>query len=55
MVETVSKSLKFELIWRQKWETRRQAEGVIFQYINGYTILAGGTHALGIRTMGRLI
>lgn len=36
MVETFFKSLKAELIWRQKWETRRQAEGAIFQYINGF-------------------
>jgi putative transposase len=27
---------KAELIWRNRWETRRQAEGVIFQYINGF-------------------
>jgi putative transposase len=36
MVETFFKSLKAELIWRQKWETRRQAEGAMFQYINGF-------------------
>ena len=36
MVETFFKSLKAELIWRHKWETRRQAEGAIFQYINGF-------------------
>lgn len=30
------KSLKAELIWRQKWPTRRQAEAAIFQYINGF-------------------
>jgi putative transposase len=36
MVETFFKSLKAELIWRQKWATRRQAEGAIFQYINGF-------------------
>ena len=36
MVETFFKSLKAELIWRQKWETRRQAEAAIFQYINGF-------------------
>ena len=34
MVETFFKSLKAELIWRNRWETRRQAEGAIFQYIN---------------------
>jgi putative transposase len=35
-VETFFKSLKAELIWRQKWPTRRQAEAAIFQYINGF-------------------
>lgn len=34
-VETFFKSLKAEMIWRQRWPTRRQAEAVIFQYING--------------------
>jgi len=33
---TFFKSLKAELIWRNRWETRRQAEGAIFQYINGF-------------------
>jgi len=36
MVETFFKSIKAELIWRTRWETRRQAEGAIFQYINGF-------------------
>ena len=35
-VEAFFKSLKAELIWRQHWPTRQQAEGVIFQYINGF-------------------
>ena len=35
-VETFFKSLKAELIWRQKWPTRRHAEAAIFQYINGF-------------------
>ena len=35
-VETFFKSLKAELIWRQKWPNRRQAEAAIFQYINGF-------------------
>ena len=30
MIETFFKSLKAELIWRNRWETRRQAEGAIF-------------------------
>ncbi|KPD10222.1 integrase [Phaeobacter sp. 11ANDIMAR09] len=36
MVETFFKSIKAELMWRNKWDTRRQAEGAIFQYINGF-------------------
>ena len=48
-VETFFKTIKAELIWRRSWETRRQAETVIFpfhglhtnhcraaQYINGF-------------------
>ncbi len=35
-VETFFKSLKAELIWRQRWPMRRQAEAAIFQYINGF-------------------
>jgi len=36
MVETFLTSIKAELIWRNRWDTRRQAVGVIFQYINGF-------------------
>ncbi|WP_415233478.1 IS3 family transposase, partial [Pseudorhodobacter sp.] len=36
MAETFFKSIKAELIWRNRWDTRRQAEGAIFQYINGF-------------------
>ncbi len=35
-VETFFKSLKAEVLWRQNWPTRRQAETAIFQYINGF-------------------
>ena len=35
-VETFFKTIKAELIWRRTWETRRQAETVIFQYVNGF-------------------
>jgi transposase InsO family protein len=35
-VETFFKSLKAELIWRQRWPTRRQADAAIFQCINGF-------------------
>ena len=33
MVETFFKSITAELIWFNRWNTRRQAEGAIFQYI----------------------
>ena len=36
MVETFFKSIKVELIWRNRWDTCRQAEGAILQYINGF-------------------
>jgi putative transposase len=35
-VETFFKTIKAEMIWRRTWETRRQAETAIFQYINGF-------------------
>lgn len=35
-VETFFKTIKAELIWRRSWETRREAETAIFQYINGF-------------------
>ena len=35
-VETFFKTIKAELIWRRRWETRRQAEMAIFEYINGF-------------------
>ena len=60
MVETFFKSIKAELIWRNRWETRRQAEGAIFQYINGFYNprrrhpSLGGKSPLGIRTKGRI-
>ena len=36
VVETFFKTLKAELIWRRRWETRRQAEIALFKYINGF-------------------
>ena len=36
MVETFFKTIKAEMLWRNKWDTRRQAEGAIFQYIDGF-------------------
>ena len=34
--ETFFKTIKAELIWRRPWQTRREAELAIFQYINGF-------------------
>ena len=36
VTETFFKTLKAELVWRKNWDTRRQAEIAIFQYINGF-------------------
>jgi transposase InsO family protein len=35
-VETFFKTIKAELIWRRSWQTRREAEIAIFEYINGF-------------------
>ena len=35
-VETFFKTIKAELIWRRTWQTLRQAETAIFQFINGF-------------------
>lgn len=35
-METFFKTIKAELIWRNTWYTRRQAELAIFEYINGF-------------------
>ncbi len=35
-VETFFKTIKAELIWRRSWDTQRQAEMAIFEYINGF-------------------
>ncbi|CUH88699.1 putative transposase OrfB [Phaeobacter sp. CECT 5382] len=35
-VETFFKTIKAELIWRGTWDTRRQTEIAIFEYINGF-------------------
>jgi putative transposase len=36
MVESFFKSLKAELVWRHNWQTRREVEIAIFEYINGF-------------------
>ncbi len=35
VAESFFKTLKAELIWRDKWETRRKAELALLEYING--------------------
>lgn len=35
-VETFFKTIKAELIWRHKWQTRQQVTEALFQYINGF-------------------
>jgi transposase InsO family protein len=30
------KSLKAELVWRRNWQTRREVEVALFEYINGF-------------------
>jgi transposase InsO family protein len=47
MVETFFKSIKAELIWRNRWDTRRQAKGAIFLYINGFQNLRLRHSSLG--------
>jgi len=36
VVEIFFKTVKAELIWRHKWQTRRQVTEALFQYINGF-------------------
>ncbi len=36
MVETVFKTIKSELVWRTSFQTRRQAETAIGEYIDGF-------------------
>ena len=35
-VESFFKSLKAELVWRRNWQTRRDVEVALFEYINGF-------------------
>jgi len=36
VVETFFKTLKAELIWRNSWQTRKQVQMALFNYINGF-------------------
>lgn len=51
-VETFFKTIKAELIWRQSWDTRRQAEMAIFEYINGFYNPRRRHSALGWKSPG---
>ena len=61
MVETFFKSIKAELIYRNRWDTRHQAEGAIFQYINGFYnprrrhLLLGGKNPLAFERKASLV
>ena len=46
-VETFFKTSKAELIWRRPWQTRRDAQLAISQYINGFYNLRRRHSALG--------
>ena len=35
-VESFFKSLKAELVWRENWQTRREVEIALFEYINAF-------------------
>ena len=35
-VESFFKSLKAELFWRRNWQTRRDVEVALFEFINGF-------------------
>ena len=50
VTETLFKTLKAELIWRQTWQTRRQAEAEVFQYINGFYNARRKHSALGYKS-----
>jgi transposase InsO family protein len=45
--QLINQSIKAELIWRNRWDTRRQAEGAIFQYIDGFYNLRRRHSSLG--------
>ncbi|MCA3273689.1 MAG: DDE-type integrase/transposase/recombinase, partial [Roseomonas sp.] len=47
VVQTFFKTIRAELVWRRTWETRRQAETTILQYINGFYNLRRRLSALG--------
>jgi hypothetical protein len=59
MVETCFKSIKTKLIWRNRWGTRRQAEGAIpvhqwFLKPASAPLIVGGQKPLGFRAKRRI-
>ena len=47
MVETFLKTIKAELLWQCSWQTCRDAEIAIFEYINGFYNLRRRRSAIG--------
>ena len=60
VTESFFKSLKAELIWRHSWQTRREVELALFEYINGFSQPTPKTLdprleiTRGLRTEGRI-
>ena len=60
VAESFLKSLQAELIWRHSWQTRREVELALFEYINGLSQSAPQTLSLelevtrGFRAEGRI-
>lgn len=46
-VESFFKSLKAELVWRRNWQTRREVEIALFEYINNFDSPRRKQSALG--------
>lgn len=46
-VESFFKSLKAEMVWRRNWQTRREVEVALFEYINGFYNFRRKHSALG--------
>jgi len=49
MAEKVFKSIKAELIWRNRWDTRRQVGGWSCSISTGSAIRAAATHREGAK------
>ena len=52
MMETFFKSIKAELIWRNWWETRRQAEGAKSPISTDFITGADAIHRWGQKSLG---